>query len=260
MSGASNSNTALAIEHVAHAFGTRAVLSNISLSIARGESVALLGANGTGKTTLVRLAAGLIRPDQGDVHVAGTPAQAGRPDVGIAFQDARLMPWRSVARNVSLPLEIAGEDRRAAHTAAIAALARMQAEHLADRAPADLSGGERQRVALARALVRNPALVLLDEPFAALDALTRTRFDEQLPELVEGAAILFVTHDIGEALLVADRVLVLAPGGGISLEVAGLRGTPQGERRAVLMSPAGATRQDQLYDALRTAASEAHHA
>jgi sulfonate transport system ATP-binding protein len=136
----------------------------------------------------------------------------------------------------------------------------MQAEHLADRAPADLSGGERQRVALARALVRNPALVLLDEPFAALDALTRTRFDEQLPELVGGAAILFVTHDIGEALLVSDRILVLASGGGISLEVVGLRGTPQGERRAVLMSPSGAARQDQLYDALRTAASEAHHA
>ena len=232
MSGASNSNTALAVEHVAHAFGTRAVLSNTSLSISRGESVALLGANGTGKSTLVRLAAGLIRPDQGNVHVAGTPAQAGRPDVGIAFQDARLMPWRSVARNVSLPLEIAGADRRAAHTAAIAALARMQAEHLADRAPADLSGGERQRAALARALVRNPKLVLLDEPFAALDALTRIRFDEQLPDLVGGAAILFVTHDVGEALLVADRVLVLSRGGGISLEADGLRGTRQDQRRA----------------------------
>jgi NitT/TauT family transport system ATP-binding protein len=260
MSGASNSNTALAVEHVAHAFGTRAVLSNTSLSISRGESVALLGANGTGKSTLVRLAAGLIRPDQGNVHVAGTPAQAGRPDVGIAFQDARLMPWRSVARNVSLPLEIAGADRRAAHTAAIAALARMQAEHLADRAPADLSGGERQRAALARALVRNPKLVLLDEPFAALDALTRIRFDEQLPDLVGGAAILFVTHDVGEALLVADRVLVLSRGGGISLEADGLRGTRQDQRRAMLMSPAGAIRQAQLYDALRTAAPVAHDA
>lgn len=170
------------------------------------------------------------------------------------------MPWRSVARNVSLPLEIAGADRRAAHTAAIAALARMQAEHLADRAPADLSGGERQRAALARALVRNPKLVLLDEPFAALDALTRIRFDEQLPDLVGGAAILFVTHDVGEALLVADRVLVLSRGGGISLEADGLRGTRQDQRRAMLMSPAGAIRQAQLYDALRTAAPVAHDA
>ena len=122
------------------------------------------------------------------------------------------MPWRSVARNVSLPLEIAGADRRAAHTAAIAALARMQAEHLADRAPADLSGGERQRAALARALVRIPKLVLLDEPFAALDALTRIRFDEQLPDLVGGAAILFVTHDVGVAIEICDRVAVMYAG------------------------------------------------
>ena len=101
---------------------------------------------------------------------------------------------------------------------------------------------------------------LQGEPFAALDALTRIRFDEQLPDLVGGAAILFVTHDVGEALLVADRVLVLSRGGGISLEADGLRGTRQDQRRAMLMSPAGAIRQAQLYDALRTAAPVAHDA
>jgi ABC-type dipeptide/oligopeptide/nickel transport system ATPase component len=121
---------------------------------------------------------------------------------------------------------------------------------LLERNPAELSGGERGRVSLARALVRKPSLLLLDEPFAALDAITRARLDDELPELVAGASTLLVTHDVAEALLIADRVLMLGADGAIALEVPGLRNLPSADRRAALLSPDGAARQMRLYAAL----------
>jgi ABC-type nitrate/sulfonate/bicarbonate transport system ATPase subunit len=126
----------------------------------------------------------------------------------------------------------------------------VRAGGLVDRNPAEISGGERGRVALARALVRRPSLLLLDEPFAALDAVTRARLDDELPELVAGAATLLVTHDVAEALLVADRVLMLGSDGTIELEVPGLRSLPSVERRAALLSPDCAAQQTRLYAAL----------
>ena len=228
------------------------MLRNLSLSIATGESVALLGANGSGKSTLLRLVAGLLTPTEGRISLAGAPASAGQPEVGIVFQEPRLLPWRTVLRNVTLPLELAGESLVSARVTAEKALARVGAGALLDRSPGEISGGERGRVALARALVRQPSLLLLDEPFAALDAITRARLDDELPELIAGAATLLVTHDVAEALLVSDRVLLLGAEGAIHLEVPGLRGLPAAERRAALLSPDGAARQTRLYAALNS--------
>ena len=240
----------LEVSGLSHSYGDRHVLRNLSLEIAPGESVALLGPNGSGKSTLLRLVAGLLTPSAGRVTLAGAAASAGRPEVGIVFQEPRLLPWRTVLRNATLPLELAGESLVSARVTAEKALARVGAGALLDRSPGEISGGERGRVALARALVRRPSLLLLDEPFAALDAITRARLDDELPELVAGAATLLVTHDVAEALLVSDRVLLLGAEGAINLEVPGLRGLPAAERRAALLSPDGAARQTRLYAAL----------
>jgi ABC-type nitrate/sulfonate/bicarbonate transport system ATPase subunit len=240
----------LQVDGLSHSFGERHVLRKLSLSIDAGESVALLGANGSGKSTLLRLVAGLLTPTAGRINLVGSAAAAGRPEVGIVFQEARLLPWRTVLRNVTLPLELAGEPLATARATAEATLARVRAGGLVDRNPAEISGGERGRVALARALVRRPSLLLLDEPFAALDAITRARLDDELPDLVAGAATLLVTHDVAEALLVADRVLMLGADGAIALEVPGFRSLPSAGRRAALLSPDGAARQTRLYATL----------
>ncbi|MES2029779.1 MAG: ABC transporter ATP-binding protein [Pseudomonadota bacterium] len=180
-------------------FGDRQVLRQIDVDIAPGAFVALLGASGCGKTTLLRLLAGLDQPDAGDI---GVPERRG-----IVFQDARLLPWRKVWRNVMLGLS---RDRvRAEH-----ALDEVGLGGRVDDWPGTLSGGEAQRVALARALVRQPELLLLDEPFAALDALTRLRMQQLVLDLwqAHGPAVLLVTHDVDEALTLADRVLVMRDG------------------------------------------------
>jgi len=242
----------LVVDRVRHRFASGGGLRGVSLSVAPGEVVALVGANGSGKTTLLRLIAGLLPLEQGTISIDGRPAAAGRADIGIAFQDARLLPWRSAARNVSLPLELAGAAVGPARAAAVAALERVAARHLADRPPATLSGGERQRVALARALVRGPRLVLLDEPFAALDAPTRARLDAELPHLVGGAAALLVTHDVGEALRVADRVLVLGAAGSIAGEWRGLRREAAEARAARHSTPEGAALLAAVYAALES--------
>ena len=241
---------ALELRHVTHSFDGRRVLHGASLSLEAGECVALLGANGSGKTTLLRLAAGLLQPDAGEIFVSGTPALAGRSDVGIAFQDSRLLSWRSAARNVALPLELAHGVTAEVRASASAALTRVNGLALADRAPTELSGGERQRVALARALVREPALLLLDEPFAALDAPTRNQLSEELPELIGGATTLLVTHDVAEALLVADRVLLLNAEGEIGGEWKGLRPLPASQRRSALLAQGGLSQQAELLAAL----------
>ena len=240
----------LELRRISLSYGARRVLHGTSLTLEAGECVALLGANGSGKTTLLRLAAGLLQPDAGEILIAGTPALAGRADVGIAFQDSRLLSWRSAARNVALPLEVAHGVTPAVRASASAALSRVNGLALADRAPAELSGGERQRVALARALVREPALLLLDEPFAALDAPTRNQFNAELPELIGSAAALLVTHDVAEALLVSDRILLLSAEGEIGGEWKGLRSLPASQRRRALLDPGGLSQQAELLAAL----------
>jgi sulfonate transport system ATP-binding protein len=189
-------------------FGDVRVLDGLDLEIAQGEFVALLGRSGSGKTTLLRTLAGLDPAGGQDVRVPGARA--------VVFQEPRLLPWKKVWRNVALGL--GGAD---AGVRAQAALAEVGLEHRKDAWPATLSGGEAQRAALARALVREPQLLLLDEPFAALDALTRIRMHELVLALwhKHAPAVLIVTHDVDEAVSLADRVLVL-DGGRIAAEEA----------------------------------------
>jgi sulfonate transport system ATP-binding protein len=196
-----NAPSVVRIRGLSRRFGERAVLKDIDLDIGAGEFVALLGASGCGKSTLLRILADLDRDIAGDVEVPLRRA--------VAFQAPRLMPWKSVWRNVVLGLPGSPDKARA-----IAALEEVGIGHRADQWPKVLSGGEAQRVSLARALAREPDLLLLDEPFAALDALTRLKAQELVGELWQrhGCAVLLVTHDVEEALLLSDRVLVMRDG------------------------------------------------
>ena len=209
----------LRLEDLAFAFPTRTggrlpVLDGIDLTISGGGIVALIGPNGCGKSTLLRVIAGLLEPDHGAVLL--DDARIAGPDerIGLVFQEPRLLPWRSVADNITYPLELAGwsPGRRAKRLTTLTGLVGLDPAVAASR-PGELSGGTRQRVALARALALEPAVLLLDEPFSALDALSRERFDLELLRLWERAAttIVMVTHSIPEAILVADRVVVLSP-------------------------------------------------
>ena len=198
-----NLNTAAAVDvrGLSRSFGDRRVIDNLDLTIRPGEFVALLGASGCGKSTLLRILGDLDPEFQGQVTV---PARRA-----IAFQAPRLMPWKRVWHNVLLGLP--GRPPRAL---AERALAEVGIAHRADQWPKVLSGGEAQRASLARALVRDPDLLLLDEPFAALDALTRIKAQALVAELWQrhGCAVLLVTHDVEEAILLADRVLVMRDG------------------------------------------------
>ncbi|WP_435736131.1 ABC transporter ATP-binding protein [Cellulosimicrobium sp. PMB13] len=186
---------------VARAFDGRGVLHDITLQIRRGEFVALLGRSGSGKSTLLRILARLDQQYEGRLDVPRRPA--------VAFQDSRLLPWARVLPNVVLGLRGAAARERGRELLADVGLA----DH-ADAWPKTLSGGEQQRAALARALARDPELLLMDEPFGALDALTRIKMHRLLRDLVarHSPAVLLVTHDVDEAVLLADRIIVLTDG------------------------------------------------
>jgi sulfonate transport system ATP-binding protein len=189
------------VRGLSRAFGGRVVLDGVDLDIAPGEFVAMLGVSGTGKSTLLRALAGLDREVTGELSVPGP--------VAVAFQEPRLLPWRRVLANVALGLRVPD-----AGAVAGRALGEVGLTERAGAWPLTLSGGEAQRAALARALVREPSLLLLDEPFSALDALTRIAMHRLVLRLWERhrPAVLLVTHDVDEALILADRVLVLASG------------------------------------------------
>ena len=206
-------------------------LDGIDLQVPAGEFLAILGPSGCGKSTLLRLVAGLDRPTDGSVEVerAGTVAGRGpdarrpharRSDIAYVFQDAHLLPWRTVLNNIMLPLELRGDGRAERTAAALAAIEQVGLGDAASRYPAQLSGGMRMRVSLARALVTRPTLLLLDEPFAALDEITRQRLDEQLRELwlAHRMTVLFVTHSTLEATFLADRAIVFTPRPGRVIE------------------------------------------
>ena len=193
-------------------------LENVALEIDAGSFVALLGPSGCGKSTLLRLIAGLDRPDAGEVRVDDLDpsirhahAREGAPcPVAFVFQDAHLLPWRTALENVALPLELRGISRTVARREAQGVLAEVELEDAMQRYPSELSGGMRMRVSIARALVTRPSLLLLDEPFAALDELTRQRLDERLHALwhKHGMTTLFVTHSLAEAVFLAQRAVV----------------------------------------------------
>jgi NitT/TauT family transport system ATP-binding protein len=209
---------AVRLRGLSFAFETRAggslpVLDELDLAIPGGGIVALVGPNGCGKSTLLRVIAGLLEPGHGEALLDGTPIAGPDPRIGLVFQEPRLLPWRSAADNITYPLELAGWSpaRRRERLTRLAELVDLDPAVTGSR-PAELSGGTRQRVALARALALEPEVLLLDEPFSALDALTRERFDLELLRLWQRAAttIVIVTHSIPEAVLIADRVVVLS--------------------------------------------------
>ena len=187
--------------------------TQIDLDVKAREVVALIGPNGCGKSTLLRVLAGLITPDGGTVTLDGDPVTGPDPRVGLVFQEPRLLAWRSTEDNVRFPMDLAGwsKDRQDARASDLLGLVGLR--EFAKAKPSTLSGGTRQRVSIARALALEPSVLLLDEPFSALDALTRERFNAELLRLWErtGTTIVLVTHSIPEAVFLADRVIVLSP-------------------------------------------------
>ncbi|TBW35536.1 ABC transporter ATP-binding protein [Siculibacillus lacustris] len=219
--------TAAVVAGLVRAYGERRVLDHVDLHIARGEFVALIGRSGCGKTTLLRALAGLDSIQGGRIEAPRTPA--------VIFQEHRLLPWKSLWQNVALGLGEPGARDRAS-----AALEEVGLGDRLDDWPRTLSGGQAQRVALARALVREPTLLLLDEPFAALDALTRIQMHRLIKRLVakHRPGVLLVTHDVDEAINLADRILIMR-GGGLARDLAVTRPIDAADLRAELLSELG---------------------
>jgi NitT/TauT family transport system ATP-binding protein len=188
-------------------------LDRVSLSVNEGEFLSIVGPSGCGKSTLLRLLSGLDRPGSGEVRLRGELLLAPRREIGFVFQRSNLMPWRTVWRNISLPLEIAHIPLAESLDRAASWVSLVDLEGFRDAYPGQLSGGMQQRVALARALIHEPSLLLLDEPFGSLDALTRERMNGELLRIwnLRRPAVVMVTHSISEAVLLADRVLVMSP-------------------------------------------------
>ena len=186
-------------------------LRDLSLDVPAGSLTAIIGPNGSGKSTLLRIVAGLLAPTTGRVEVGGAAPSAGDGRVGLAFQQPRLVPWLTVAQNVALPLAARGDVAAASGGAVANALDRVGLRGAATLLPAQLSGGLAQRAGLARALITDPGVLLLDEPFSALDLLTREAFDTELERLwmERRPTLLLVTHSVAEAVLLADRIVVL---------------------------------------------------
>jgi NitT/TauT family transport system ATP-binding protein len=212
-----SSDPILSAERVSHTFtdtGRLAVLRDVSVDVQSDEFVALVGPSGSGKSTLLYILAGLIMPTSGVVRFDGAPLDGPQRRIGFVFQHANLMPWRSVLDNIALPLELAGAAPHEREAAAHSLIGLVGLQGFEEAYPAKLSGGMAQRVAIARALITEPDVLLLDEPFGALDALTREQLGEELVRIWQeqpNRAVVMVTHSISEAMLMADRVLVLSP-------------------------------------------------
>lgn len=192
--------------------GNLPALGPVSFEVEAGQFVSLIGPSGCGKSTLVRVFAGLQQPSQGRVTIDGQPVDGPSPLTGMMFQQANLMPWRTVIDNVALPLELAGVPRAERQQQALDALHGLGLAGFERAYPGELSGGMAQRVALGRVLVQRPAALLLDEPFGALDALSRERIGQDLMRMwsQQQQTVVMVTHDIQEAVLLSDRVLVFS--------------------------------------------------
>ena len=204
----------LIIDHIYHHFespsGNILALRDVSLCVQEGEFVAMVGPSGCGKTTLLRMMAGLLQPEQGRVQYDGQQLTEPPSDMGMVFQKPTLLPWRSVWDNVRLPLEVAGQ--KVEPTRITRLVEAVGLEGFEEALPAELSGGMQQRVALARALISNPRLLLMDEPFGALDMMLRNEMNQLLLDLWQRTrpTVLFITHDIHEAVFLADRVITMS--------------------------------------------------
>jgi NitT/TauT family transport system ATP-binding protein len=205
------------IDGLAKTYSSRAgpvtALRDVSLTIAHNEFVTLVGPSGCGKSTLLKVIGALIRPSRGAVYFDGARLLQPTQDVGIVFQEAVLLEWRNVLDNVLLPAEILGLPKAASRARALHLLELVGLSGFERRFPRELSGGMQQRVAICRALVHNPSVLLMDEPFAALDAMTREELGFELMRIwdTEKKTVVFVTHNIAEAILLADRVVAMSP-------------------------------------------------
>jgi nitrate/nitrite transport system ATP-binding protein len=216
----------LEFQNVCKGFGEgddrREVLKNLSLKVADGEFLAILGFSGTGKTTLINLMAGLAMPDKGEVLFKGAPVTGPGPERGLVFQSYSLMPWLTVAGNIGLAVDaVHGKLSKADRAAKVAKyIAMVGLSHAADRRPSELSGGMRQRVSVARALAMEPQVLLMDEPLSALDALTRANLADEIEAIwsAEKKTVVLITNDVDEALVLADRILCLNPDGTLGQE------------------------------------------
>ncbi len=188
-------------------------LADIDFTVRDGEFVSIVGPSGCGKSTLLRILAGLMPPTSGQAALAGSPIDGPRRDIGVVFQSPVLFPWRTVLANAELPVDVQGLDRRAMRAKALELLKLVGLEGFESRYPRELSGGMQQRVSLVRALIHDPALLLMDEPFGALDAMTRETMHIELQRIwmERRKTIVFITHSIAEAVFLADRVLVMTP-------------------------------------------------
>jgi NitT/TauT family transport system ATP-binding protein len=196
-------------------------LSNINLSIEEGEFVVLLGSSGCGKSTLLEILAGLQQPSGGSARFRDKPIGGPGGELGVVFQDASLYPWRTVAANVRLGLELRGVDKAHAKRLVDEHLSLVGLEGFGDKFPHQISGGMKQRAGIARALVGDPDVLLMDEPFGAVDYVTRNRLQEDLIRIWQQRrkTIVFVTHDVGEAVFLADRIVLLSPRPGKIAEI-----------------------------------------
>jgi len=214
-----NNHTLIEIESVSKCYGSSRdgvlALRDVSLKVHAGEFLSLIGPSGCGKSTLLKIIGDLLAPSEGRITINGkTPEDARRArECGVVFQSPTLMEWRSIARNIELPLEIVGVSRTERERRAQELLALIRLRDFAARYPRELSAGMQQQVAIARALAYRPAILLMDEPFGALDEMTRERLGHELLDIWERTrvTILFVTHSVGEAVRLSDRVAVLSP-------------------------------------------------
>lgn len=201
----------LRIKGVRKFFTDLEAIRNVSLNVVANEFVSVLGPSGCGKSTLLMMIAGLIPPSEGEIAINGTPVTAPRPEVGVVFQQPVLLPWRTVLDNVLFPIELLKRPRANYRQRAMDLLTMAKIEDFAGHLPRQLSGGMRQRVSICRALIHEPNILLMDEPFSALDAITRDEMGVELLRiwLANRKTVIFVTHSIREAVFLSDRVMVM---------------------------------------------------